>query len=103
MPTFTVGQDIVTNENENVVTVDVDPANPLPKGLHTFQLRVVDDDDLTSDPITVDVVVRDDRRPTAVVRAPATVPFGESFLLDGRESSDLPPGRVVRYIWTMLR
>ena len=103
MPTFTVGQDVVTNENESVVTVDVDPANPLPKGVHVFQLIVEDDDALKSDPMTVEVIVRDDRRPTAVLRAPSTVRLGESFHLDGRESSDLPPGRIVRYIWTMLR
>ena len=45
----------------------------------------------------------DDRRPTAVVRAPETVPFGQPFELDGRRSTDLPPGKVVKYRWTMLR
>ena len=101
MAVFQIGQDVTTDTN--TVTVDVDPATPLPKGAHTFQLVVIDDDGLRSDPMTVDVVVRDDRAPTAVLRAPATVPFGQSFTLDGSASSDLPPGQVVQYVWTMLR
>ena len=101
MATFTIGQDVSTEES--FVSVDATLDKPLPKGAHTFQLVVVDDDQLLSDPMTVDVIVRDDRKPTAVLVAPATVPFGQPFRLDGSKSSDLPPGKVVKYIWTLLR
>src|SRR5215211_3981679 len=103
MPTFVAGQDVVTNAPENVVSVDVSAQQPLAKGVHTFQLIVVDDDGLQSDPMTITVVVRDDRRPTAVLRGPEVVNFGQSFRLDATLSSDPAPGQVVRYIWTMLR
>jgi hypothetical protein len=101
MATFTIGTDISTPDP--FVTVDATLDTPLPKGQHTFQLVVVDDDGLVSDPVTVDVVVRDDRKPTAVLVAPVTVPFGQTFRLDGSKSSDLPPGKVVKFVWTMLR
>ena len=101
MATFTIGTDVTTTES--FVNVDATLAAPLPKGQHTFQLVVVDDDGLQSDPVTVDIVVRDDRKPTAVLVAPATVPFGQAFRLDGSKSSDLPPGQVVKFVWTMLR
>jgi|SRR4051812_28730510 len=101
MATFTVGQDIATPDP--VVSVDATIDLPLPKGQHTFQLIVEDDDGLLSDPVTVDVVVRDDRKPTAVLIAPQTVPFGQSFKLDASRSSDLPPGKIVKFVWTLLR
>jgi hypothetical protein len=101
MATFTIGTDIVTSDS--FVTVDATLDTPLPKGQHTFQLVVVDDDGLQSDPVTVDIVVRDDRKPTAVLAAPVTVPFGQTFRIDGSKSSDLPPGKVVKFVWTMLR
>jgi len=101
MATFTVGQPITTEEA--FVSVDATLDLPLPKGQHTFSLVVVDDDGLESDPVTVEVVVRDDRKPTAVISAPVTVPFGQSFRVDGSKSSDLPPGKVVKYVWTLLK
>jgi len=101
MATFTVGQEITTEDS--FVSVDATVENPLPKGQHTFSLVVVDDDGLQSDPVTVEIVVRDDRKPTAVLIAPQTVPFGQTFKLDGSRSSDLPPGKVVKYVWTLLK
>jgi len=101
MAQFTVGQEISTDDS--FISVDATLDLPLPKGQHTFSLVVVDDDGLQSDPVTVEVVVRDDRKPTAVVSAPVTVPFGQSFKLDGSKSSDVPPGKVVKYVWTLLK
>jgi hypothetical protein len=101
MATFTVGQEIATDDS--FISVDATLDTPLPKGQHTFSLVVVDDDGLQSDPVTVEVVVRDDRKPTAVLSAPVTVPFGQSFRLDGSKSSDLPPGKVVKFVWTLLK
>ena len=101
MAQFMVGQDIAMEDS--FVSVDATLDTPLPKGQHTFSLVVVDDDGLQSDPVTVDVVVRDDRKPTAVLVAPVTVPFGQPFRMDGSKSSDLPPGKVVKYVWTLLK
>jgi|SRR3954466_12652535 len=101
MATFTIGTEVTTTDS--FIAVDATIDKPLPKGVHTFQLVVIDDDGLASDPMTVDLVVRDDRKPTAFLVAPQTVPFGQSFKIDGSKSSDLPPGTVVKYVWTMLR
>jgi len=48
------------------------------------------------------VAVRDTQNPTAILEAPSHVEFGKSFLLDGSGSSAVQPGKVVKYIWTML-
>lgn len=101
MATFEIGVPVATEES--FVSVDATLEAPIPRGQHVFQLVVVDDDGLESEPVTIEIVVRDDRRPTAVILGPATVPFGQTFRLDGSRSSDLPPGRLVRFVWTMLR
>jgi len=101
MATFQIGVDHATTANQ--ISVDVDPAAPLSKGPHLFQLIVVDDDGLQSAPAQFQVVVKDDRVPTAVLNAPATVSFNRPFRLDGSQSVDAPPGTIVKYIWTLLR
>lgn len=100
MPNFVTGQEVQTTESN--VEVTVTPSSPLPPGRHKFQLVVVDDSGNQSDPATVEIVVIDDKKPTAVIDAPATVPFGASFKLSGARSSDLPPGKIVRYQWLRL-
>jgi hypothetical protein len=100
MATFKPGTAVETPDP--TVEVTVTAAAPLPAGAHKFQLVVVDDSGNTSDPIVVGVIVRDTLKPTAVLIAPEQVEFGQSFLLDGRKSSDVPPGKVVRYVWTMV-
>jgi len=85
-----------------VLVVKVDPANPLPTGVHRFQLVVVDDSGNQSDPAIVEIVVRDTQKPTAVIDAPPTAETGQSFKLSGERSSDVAPGKVVNYIWTMI-
>ncbi|MCV2352301.1 hypothetical protein [Paucibacter sp. Y2R2-4] len=100
MPNFVTGQEISTSESN--VEVTVTPSSPLPPGRHKFQLVVVDDSGNQSEPATVEIVVIDDKKPTAVIDAPATVPFGASFKLSGARSSDLPPGKIVRYQWLRL-
>jgi hypothetical protein len=101
MPTFQIGQSVKTSTN--TVSVDVDANNPLPKGTHIFQLVVVDDDGLVSDPVQFSLVVLDDRKPTAVIDGPSSVQLGQSFTLDGSRSVDLAPGRIVEFVWTLLR
>lgn len=100
MATFEIEKPVETEEA--MVTVDVSLEQPIPVGPHTFQLVVVDDSGNESLPATVKVTVRDTQRPTAVIMAPESVKYGESFRLDGSESSDVPPGRIVKYIWTWL-
>ena len=94
MPEFVIGQDVVTDESTSVVAVEVNDNAPLPKGRHIFQLIVEDDDGLRSDPATIEIVVADERRPTAVLQGPSVVQVGQSFRLDGSQSVDPPPGRI---------
>jgi hypothetical protein len=101
MAIFETGVPIETAEN--VISVDVTPNRPLPIGRHIFQLEVVDDSGNRSAPDRVEVIVRDEDNPTAVLDAPSTVPFGRPFRLSGQRSSDPPPGQVVRYIWTLVQ
>lgn len=100
MAIFQPGQPVETTEP--VVEVTVTPEAPLATGRHRFQLVVVDDAGNVSDPDVAEVIVRDTQRPTAVLTAPEQVEFGRSFVLDGRRSSDVPPGRVVRFVWTLV-
>ena len=101
MATFKIGTTITTDQNS--VDVDVTAAAPLPPGVHHFQLIVVDEVGNKSDPVTAQVVIRDSIRPTAVLKiAPSQVEPGQPFRLDGSGSSDVAPGQVVQYIWTMV-
>ena len=100
MAEFRPGQPIQTDVPDIEVTVS--PAAPLPVGRHQFQLVVVDDSGNQSQPAVHDVIVRDSSRPTAVIDGPREVDAGRSFQLTGRRSSDLPPGRIVTYVWTLL-
>jgi hypothetical protein len=100
MATFAIGTPVETDAP--VIEVTVDPAAPLSAGRHRFQLVVVDDAGNQSAPDAVDVIVRDTTNPTAVLGVPSQVEFGGSFSLDGRRSSDVAPGRVVKYIFTLV-
>ena len=101
MATFELGVDVETTVGQ--VSVDPDPAAPLTKGAHIFQLIVEDDDGIQSAPAQVQVVVVDNRGPAAVLSAPSKVDLGKAFRLDGSKSVDPPPGKIVKYIWTLLR
>lgn len=101
MPAFTIG---VAQETEtSSITVEF-PAGtePLMPGTHTFKLVVYDNDGLPSAPALFDVVVKDDRAPTAVLYGPEQVLYGKEFELNGEKSSDPYPGKVVKYEWTLL-
>jgi hypothetical protein len=99
MPDFQPGQTIETREA--FVSVDASPEKPLPPGKMTFQLVVVDDQGQESEPVTADVFVIDNARPTAVLVAPQRVQAGQPFRLDGSKSTDVD-GQVVRYRWTRI-
>lgn len=100
MATFVVGTPVESAEPS--VEFTVDPAAPLASGRHRVQLVVVDDSGNQSLPDTVEFIVRDTTNPTAVLDLPRQVELGTSFILDGRRSSDVPPGRVVRWNFTLL-
>lgn len=99
MPEFSPGQTIETEEPR--IQVEINEENPMQPGRYTFQLVVVDDSGNESLPDSVDIIIRDTQRPTAVIEAPQSVPFGENFRLDGRRSSDIG-GEIVTYRWTLV-
>jgi hypothetical protein len=100
MAEFFPNKPIETKEPKIEVTVS--PNAPLPVGVTRFQLVVVDDSGNESEPNFVEVVIRDTQRPTAVLDAPRQVEAGQSFALSGDRSSDVAPGKVVRYLWTLV-
>lgn len=86
-----------------VVEVTVNPDSPLPLGPVRFQLVVFDEENNASEPAFLEVVIRDSQRPTAVLDGPREgVEAGTSFVLSGERSSDVRPGRIVRYVWTLV-
>lgn len=99
---FTVGSTFTTTDN--FVDVVQTPGTPaIPQGTHHFQLIVVDEAGNKSAAATAAVVVKDTVNPTAVLTiAPTQVQPGQTFRLDGSKSTDVAPGTVVQYIWTMI-
>jgi len=100
MANFVPGQPIATPDSSIEVTVS--PVAPLAPGRHRFQLVVVDDSGNESAPSVTEVIVIDDKKPTAVLDAPARVSFGASFKLSGARSADLPPGRIREFRWLLI-
>jgi hypothetical protein len=101
MANFTIGTKITTTEP--TVSVDVTPTSAIPPGVHHFQLIVIDDAGNASDPATAQIVIKDSTKPTAVLAVvPTQVDPGVSFRLDGRNSSDVPPGKIAQFIWTLI-
>lgn len=108
MPEFKPNQPIV--QNDPTVKVDVNAAAPLPLGANRFRLMVVDDAGNESEPTFLDVVVRDVQKPTGVLdmvnadgkRIDPVVARGQSFILSGARSSDVAPGKVVEYRFTLV-
>ena len=100
MSTFRVGTPIETKEPTIEVTVNSD--SMLGVGRHVFRLVVVDDSGNVSKPSDAVVVVLDDQAPTAILKAPGRVSAGQSFMLDGSASTDLPPGKIATYTWTLV-
>jgi hypothetical protein len=63
---------------------------------------VTDDSGNQSLPMLANVVVKDDKAPTAMLVAPPSVPVGASFTLDGSQSSDVGGGKVVQWQWAQV-
>jgi len=100
MAEFVVNQDITTTDP--TIEVTVTDNNPLRVGRHRFRLIVVDDSGNRSIPDEIEVIVADSEAPTAVLRAPSPVGFGQSFDLDGRRSVDSGGGQITQFIWTYM-
>ena len=108
MAIFKPNQPIV--QADPMVKVEVSRENPLPVGPHRFQLVVVDDAGNPSEPTFLEVIVLAPTDPTAVLdvvdesgtRVEATVPYGQTFILSGVRSSDVEPGKVVEYQFTLV-
>lgn len=101
MAEFFLNKPIETNDSR--VEVTVNPEAPLPVGPVRFQLVVFDDANNASEPTFLEVVIRDSQKPTAVLDGPREpVEYGQGFTLHGDRSSDVRPGRIVRYEWTMV-
>lgn len=108
MAQFVLNQPI--SQADPVVSVEVSRDKPLPVGANRFQLIVVDNDGNQSDPVFLDIIVQADTVPTAVLdmvdanggRVDATVPFGTSFILSASRSSDVAPGKLVEYRFTLV-
>ncbi|MDG0856306.1 hypothetical protein [Roseateles puraquae] len=100
MAKFTVNVPVETN-TPNVV-VDADPQAALPPGRHRFSLVVVDDSGNESTPDTVDVIVADRDRPTAVLQGPDVASAGKPFTLSGARSFDTGGGIIKTWRFTYL-
>jgi hypothetical protein len=103
MPTFQKGVPITTAPPAGgTIEVTVTPTTLIPSGVHHFQLVVEDDSGNLSDPVVATVTVKDTIKPTAIITAPTSVQPGQTFVLDGTKSSDVAPGVVAKWIWTMV-
>ena len=108
MPEFKPNVPVV--QKDPLVSVDIKRDNPMLAGKYRFQLVVVDDANNESDPAFLEVIVRDTERPTAILdmvnadgaRIDPIVSVGASFMLSGAQSSDVPPGKVKAYRFTLL-
>lgn len=101
MPKLEIRDTVETSESD--IKVDFSRDYPLKVWAHLFQLVVLDNDGNESHAAKVEDIVRDDTNPTSVIRAiPAEVPYGESFILSGKDSSDIPPGVIKRHRWTRV-
>ena len=108
MPQFKPNQAVV--QPDPAVKVESSRDSPLPVGANRFQLIVVDDAGNLSDPVVIEVIVAAALVPTAVLevvddsgaRIEPNVPFGKTFTLSGAKSSDVAPGKVVEYRFTLL-
>lgn len=108
MAQFKLNEPVV--QAEPVVRVEAPDGEPLPVGANRFQLVVVDDDGLESEPTFIEVIVRSADAPTAVLdvvddnlrRIDPVILFGKPFTLSGARSSDVDPGKVVEYRFTLV-
>lgn len=100
MPKFTVNIPVATAAPS--VVVEVDPQAPMAAGRHRFSLVVTDDSGNESAPDTIDVIVADRDRPTAVLQGPDVASAGKEFTLNGARSFDTGGGTIKTWRFTYL-
>ena len=84
------------------LNIETDSSKPLAVGVYEFQLVVVDDSGNESAPTITKVIIRDDKKPTAVIDAPTTIGFAEDLLLSAQRSVDIG-GKITEYRWTLIK
>lgn len=93
------------------VKVELNRNDKLDLGVNRFRLVVVDDAGNESEPAFLEVMVKDNNRPTAQIDlvdgngkrlTNLTLKQGQQILLSGERSADDPPGKVVDYLWTWV-
>lgn len=108
MTLFKPNQEV--SQPDPFVTVAASKDAPLPVGSNRFQLVVVDDQGNESAPFVLEVIVQAPLIPTAVLEVvdanhqhlDPKIAFGQPFTLSGAKSSDVAPGKVVSYKFTLL-
>jgi len=108
MPQFKTNQPVV--QSDPVVKVEVSRTDQLPVGPNRFRLVVVDNEGNESEPTFLEVIVQAPQVPTAVLdmvddnqrRIDPVVPAGRGFTLSGARSTDVPPGKVVEWRFTLV-
>ena len=104
----TIKEQVTPDESLAII---VDPNDPIPVGAVTLQLIVVDNAGNKSLPATVKLIIRDSTAPTAVLTAvdvngrplrDNVLEAGASFILSGKGSIDLPPGKIEKFVWTLV-
>lgn len=98
MPEFVPNQPVTLDKSVVDVTFGA-TVKSLDPGTHTFQLVVVDDLGVSSDPVQTKVVVQG--KPVAVLSGPPRVATGQSFQLDGSKSSSTG-GKITKFIFTRI-
>ena len=88
--------------DQPTIVVDADAQSPLAVGRHRFSLVVMDDSGNVSLPDTVDVIVADRERPTAVLQGPDIASVGKPFTLNGARSFDTGGGVIKVWRFTYL-
>lgn len=103
-----IANPVPTTDPTLIVTM---PKKKLSVGGHSFELQVEDDSGNVSSPTRVMVIVIDVNDPTAVLVARDDqgallennrIPYGQTLMLDGRRSTDLGGGKIVKYLWTLV-
>jgi hypothetical protein len=109
MAEFVKNVPVYQGDPKDALQVMSDP--PWPAGASRLQLIVVDDAGNQSDPVFVDINVKQRPPPTAVLHVvgrrgatinPPRLPAGMSFRLSGADSSSPVQAQIVEYRFTLV-
>jgi hypothetical protein len=100
MPVLKPGKTIELGEP--LLTIEIDPNDPLLPGTYQIQLAVTDSQGNVSEPVVATLTISGDVRPKAAIKAPDKVEFGKDILLSAEGSKAVLPGGIKSYQWTLL-